>query len=223
MPKYSVKRTAQRHNRRVNRRRARAFRGRGLMHQPGVNQIHAYKRSFVSAIQTTAGVYGGGFIFSLATMPNSSEFTALYDLYRIRKCVVRIVFRSTTISAIETRDNNVAGMPILYYVKDKDDATTPASASEIMEYSAHKIFFYTPSKRSCSITVYPTWTQEVFRTGVTTGYGLGPRKTWLDAAYSNIEHYGLKMYLSLPQGAGTAVNGYFDIHTTVYLECKDAR
>ena len=202
-------------------RKPRAKRSRTI--DSKVNAIQAFKRTTVAELTTSSGQYGSAGSYSISVMPNVAELSALFDNYRIVKVVLRIVHRSTSLSSIETNNNNLVGFPIIYYVSDLDDATAPTTASEILEYNKHKMFMFTPDKRVLKITVRPRFSNEVFRTGVSTAYAIGAKNTWLDMAYTNIEHYGLKWFIDIPQGGGTTVNASFDVHSTYYVECKDAK
>ena len=187
-----------------------------------INSVHAFKRSITTEIGTVLGVYAAGFTFLMSAVPNSAEFTALYDFYRINKVVIRLVWRSSSLTQIETVSNSIVGMPICYHVTDTDDATSPASASEVMEHSKHRMYFFGSTKRVLTKTLYPRYAQEVFRTGVTSGYAEGKRGTWIDCAYPNVEHYAWKIFIDVPQ-SGTGNQAYFDVQTTYYLEFKDPR
>ena len=172
---------------------------------------------------TTNGVYLGANYFTLGDIPNTAEFTALFDQYRIKSVVVKFSHRSTALSLIETINNNQAGMPVMYHVIDLDDATTPTTFNELREYGYCKTFYFTPDKRVFSRKITPRALNAVYRDLVTTGYALAKKNTWYDCTQTNIRFYGQKWGMDVPQAGGTAVNASFDLETTYVVEFKRSR
>lgn len=190
--------------------------------QPSASE-HFFKRTYTQEVTTTSGVIGLGREWQLALLPNYTEITALFDQYRINCVVVRVIWRSSGLSQIETANNNVAGMPIMYDVIDLDDSTAAASAAEIQEYSKHHITPFGTNRRTRSLKVYPRTANTVYRTGATSAYGMARRKQWIDCSYADVPYYGWKSWIDVPQGGGTAQEASFDLHFTVYLQCRQSR
>ena len=187
---------------------------------------HYFKRTFVDSINTdSAGQAGIGKSFRLDMLPNYTEFTTLFDQYRINGIAIKVVWRSTGISMIETQaDPDRPGAPILYDVIDLDDATAPTTRNEVMSYSKHQMTMYSTARRSRSKFFKPRGLNTIYRTGVSNAYTLANPKAWIDMSYVDVEHYGYKGFVEVPNTGATSVPvNYFDIHYTVYLQCRQAR
>lgn len=198
---------------------ARMYRGTGIREILGSQKNHYFRRRTYFNITTATGAYAGGNSFSLSDVPASTEFTSLFDQYRINCVVFTIVNRANVRDQLPSPDQT--GMPILYYVVDNDDVTAPTRA-ELQEYSQTKTFYYTADKRACRIKLFPKVTNTVFRTGATSAYAVSMKKQWLDCAYPDIPHYGLKWFLEVPGTTGST-NCTFDVISTYYLQFRTAR
>lgn len=195
---------------------------------PGLQNValrtHSFKVTQVRApSQTTLGVLLQALNFRLSYLTNVAEYSALFDQYRINCVVVKIVWRSSTASVIESSVNNSVGMPIMYHCLDFDDSTTPVSVAELRERGNCRMTYFSPLKRTQTIKLYPRNLNTIFRTGVSNAYALGRRKAWLDMTNTDVDHYGVKLAVEMPQAGGTIVEGYFDIINTVYFQCKGQR
>lgn len=182
-----------------------------------------FKRSYTVSQTTTGGLAYGAASFLLSNLPGYTEFTALFDQYRLNCVVANFVWRSSGLSTIETANNNLVGMPIMYSVIDLDDATAPASISEIQEYGKHKTTYFSTSRRHKSFKIYPRNLNTIYRSGVTSAYTLGRRKAWLDITTTDTPHYGFKWAIDVPQGGGTVVESSFDIVYTIYVQFRQSR
>lgn len=188
---------------------------------------HKFKRTFVDEriVTDTAGNAAVGKLWKFNQVPNVTEFGNLFDQYRITKISIRMMWRSTGISAIETAatSNQETGAPIVYDVVDYDDGNAPTSRDDILQYGKHKITPFGTNKRTLKRTVYPRNLNIIFRTGVTNGYSLADYGTWVDMAQTDVEYYGWKAWIDSP-GSGTSQPAqFFDITYTVHFECKNSR
>lgn len=141
-------------------------------------------------IQTTAQVTPTVFAyqFKLSDLPNITEFTSLFDQYRIR--AVKLTFYPPSNTAWTS---NVTSMPIgeFYTVLDFDDAGAPTDVNYLNQYQTLKRTYF---NRPHSRYFYPRAAQSgMYSTGgVTTGYRSVPNKEWFDCGYPDILYYGLK-------------------------------
>ena len=94
-------------------------------------KVHHFRRTFKASniSSTTTGVLGG-YSFSLDQLPNYTEFTNLFDQYRINKIVVKFIpnHNSSDVSASTQVISNFNS------VIDPTDATAPATGAELYEY-----------------------------------------------------------------------------------------
>lgn len=161
--------------------------------------------------------YAGSISFQLADVPNASNFTQLFDQYRIT--AVKIEFILPFIPATYKDTTVVAqAAPTLFTASDIDDATAPASLNEILEKETVK----------CHGTLCPYGINKAVRwvkpavaaalyKGTFTGYG-SKQGQWIDANSSDVAHYGLKYWLEGIGGYSAGVNLY--VYTTYYMEFK---
>lgn len=208
-------RVVRRRPRVVRRRRLNAIRrpGRSLVINKMIGKkIHYFKRtayfSGFLAGSSTLDVFSS-IQFTLGQVPNVSEFTNLFDCYRINGVKVKLMPRANS-SEIGTNQ----GMIKLFSAIDYDDATVPTAITELMQYENLKT---TASNRDHSRYFKPKIAKTVFQTALASGYSQGTG--WLDCDNTSVPHYGLKLALQqLPAGAQS-----FDCQITYYLAFKQVR
>lgn len=149
--------------------------------------------------------------FSLSQILNSSDITNICDRYKLKKTKIRIYFNSNQ-NSIQSQNS----LPQITYMTDEDDASIPTSAL-VREKMGAKIKYFN-SRNYVEITLYPRPVAEVFNTGITSAYSPG-RSMWLDCAYPNIEHYGIKgviQNVNLNASPSFSVGFKFDVEHTIY-------
>lgn len=179
---------------------------------------HLFKQKVVDIITSTTNA--GGFSifsqsFSLAQLPNASEYTSLFDSYRIRK--IKVTFQSTQASS---KENEVAVASDLLFgaVIDVDDDSTTgwADFTEISQYND-----WNPQKitgRKVKKYFTPTVNNQIQAdadpTALKTMYS-----PLLDCADTSVTHLGLKCaLLALPSQEYRLYRT-----TTYYLEFQNKR
>lgn len=177
-----------------------------------VPRLACKRKTFVRDINITATALYGVFTFKLSDLPSGSEFTNLFQAYKING--VRLDFVPTANSA----DVGSATMhlPIMHYVYDFDDTAPPTSYTEVFQYDTVK-------SRRCdkpwSLFIKPKVLTEAFQQGVTQAYGYS-RNMWLSTAYPSVEHYGVKYYLESPV---IQSNTLIKVYATYYLSMKSVK
>lgn len=177
-------------------------------------KVYKFKRT-VDLGNITASAAGdvlGALKFTLADLPNYTEFTALYDQYKIYFVVLRFVPDQNMASA-----NNAAGTttPILYHVIDYDDATAPANKTDLFQYQNLKVRNFS---RFSKITLRPHVAVAAYQ-GAFTGYA-NFKSLWLDAANTAVEHYGVKYCISQPSANWVTS---WRLVATYYMAFKNVR
>lgn len=185
--------------------------------------LHYFRRRYVVAnitsstsalgVQTNAA---GALTFALSSLPNASEFTSLFDSYKIMKVKLDwIPFGDTVNLPMNTMGGSSSlmspGGPLITAI-DYDDANTPGTASDLLQYQASKV---TPVPRRLKMSLRPKHATEVF-SGIGSGYG--PRTGWLDCGYSSIPHYGVKYYLNAPSASSASFT--YQVWAEVTIACK---
>lgn len=173
-------------------------------------KVHTFKRTAYlsgaitgSTLLDTFGRTG----FSLANITNYTEFTALFDMYRINSVRVRFMPRANSAEAGTNQ-----GLVKLFTVLDYDDVSLPTSISQLLQYENVKI---SNTSRDHVRTMRPKIATAVYQNAVGSGYA--PRSGWIDCDYPTVEHYGMKWALQqLPAG-----NQSYDIAITYSLSFKN--
>jgi len=146
-------------------------------------------------------IYIGGVSSFTPTMPNVSEFTNLFEFYRIRK--VNLTIWSTSIDSTTTSANNA--LPVIHIVNDKNSSGTGAFAlSDIEQMQGMRTYQLgiKPIKWSC----VPYAKQDVLTNNlVTSSSASAVAAPWIDCAVNNIEFYGIKIYLNT-MGRNSAID-----------------
>lgn len=170
--------------------------------------LHHFNRSYDAGGITSGG--GGGLMFRISNIPNVTEFSVLFDHYRIWKAELRFVpFNNNAEVA------NTSILPEMKYYVDTDDYNAPSTLNEILERQDVKSVYLDKIR---TITLYPKCANEVFRTGVTTAYSTPIRNPWIDFAATDVEHYGFKWYVP-NLTAGDNIN----VYCKLFFACKGVR
>lgn len=183
-----------------------------------------------SVLSINSGVQEMSFssFFTLADLPNVSEFVNLFDLYKIN-CVVVTLKLTNDPSATSPPNTNTANYgnyyPTVWYSPDHDDITAQ-TVSQLKEYEKVKHRVLRPNQE-LSIKLRPTTLGQQYRTAVTTGYVANYRKEWLDMSQTDIPHYGLKLAIDC-EGITTAVVAasqlpQVKVNVKYYISCKNTR
>ena len=186
-------------------------------------KIHRFTRTFNTdtaiILNSGAAAAGYGFNFALDQLPNPSDFTQLYDQYRIKAIKWQLIPKQGTATVFPPTvlPGQVSIMPKIYSVIDYDDSAPPTSLDQMLQYENCK---YTRANKTHTRFFKPAVATEVFNTGITTAYGMR-QNAWLDCNSNQIEHYGLKVWVE----ASTALTPRwdFDIICKFYMEFKNVR
>lgn len=142
--------------------------------------------SLGTAISDTIGSqFGAGMAFRLANLESSSDFTSLYDQYKIKGVAIKIIPLSDSATA-----NSSGFLPTLYWRTDNDDSAAPANESEMRQAQDVKTMRLT-GPRSIYIP-YPKSAVDV--NGTVSSYGAVANR-WINCSETTVFHHGLKMWL----------------------------
>lgn len=126
-------------------------------------------------------------------MANYSEFSALFDQYKVHSYTFEIIPRFDNANILLSTANTVADfLPTIYWFFDTDDATVPSDSTEVMQRPHLRRALL---KKPISITVkYPCVAASMYNTAITTGYS-SKRSPWIDINSPAVPHYGLKLFI----------------------------
>jgi len=152
------------------------------------------------------------YTFSLDQLPSYTDFTALFDTYKINRVVIQFEPRNMTM----VTTSNGTDVPLLHVITDTDDSTIPASVQEMEQYSTYR---HVPATHPLTVSISPNVLVMAYKTAVTTAYS--PAKRWIDANDVTTPHYGLKLILE--QTAGPIYQFHYSVIVTYYITCKNVR
>lgn len=192
-------------------RRRRSTRGFTRGRRSYGTRTYSYKRvMYTTAFVTTStlAATSGAMDFSLSRLPNYTEFTALYDQYKINRVRVEFVPRAGL-----SELGNGAGTVNFFTYLDYDDSTAPTNFSELLQRPTLKRSKVTSRHVR---TLRPAVAKPIYKDGLTFGYGQG--RGWIDCVNPDVPHYGIKYYAE-QVGSAAALSAY-DLMVTYYVSFK---
>lgn len=199
-------------NKALSGARRRRARGRiGAKSQP----VHYFTRSqFASGVVTVvAGT--DAFIaspFQLSNLADVTDFTNLYDMYKILKVKYTLMPRgnSSDVGILAGAGASTRVCSVLDY----DDSLAPVSFNQLCQYSNIK---WTSATQNHSRTIVPKFLREV-----STGLGTTANEIatgWINCTNNNVYHRGIKLGIQAPS-SGSAV---YDLLVKYTLAFKGVR
>lgn len=192
----------------VRRRKFRRFRA------PRNNRIHNFTRCAELTNLTTSTVADlmGGMTFKLSNCPNSTEFTNLFDKFRICAIKLEIVpnFTGSDLNPIGTKFS----IPNISTVVDYNDVTTPGALTDLLQYNNYK---RTRGQSIHKRYFKPAVLASNYEGAVTSAY-TSVWKRWLDTADVDTLHYGIKYHFDQ---TSTAIA--YRCYAKFYIQCKDPK
>lgn len=155
--------------------------------------------------------------FALSSVSNVTEFSGLFDAYRLNKVFIRAIPLFNTWQAAPD-DESHPSLPQIVDIVDYDDATILATSSDYLEFGTHRIH---RGDKEWKRKFTPACAINVFQSATATGYKQA-FKQWINLANASIPHYGYKLQL-IPQ-EGT-INQHYTVQlwATLYFSCKQLR
>jgi len=175
--------------------------------------------------------YGLAFLFSLNGMtitsnnqsgynlPANGDFTALFDSWRIRKVVLKIVYNQNIAS------NTTPGtpLPVIQHCPDQDDSTPPTSGTELLQRPEMKVVEYGAGSENLIkyFTIYPQAKLATDPTGVV-ATTLAARSQFFDCNEPGVANYGFKMWFDTTRTAAADM-GDLLVYADIYYDFKGVR
>lgn len=213
-----VKKSRFRRGRKTTRGRRRAYRKRpmGKVLRAPVSKPHLFKRMGLRTLlysnngasllsnnndtgfaftQTGSDVVSGTFQvgfahqFRLSQMATYSEFTALFDKYKICKIVYNVTFMSN-----QAPVNGNSILPTLHICNDDDDATVPTSLLELQQRQRVKRRVMGTGSCNIKYSFRPKIASAVYNTALSTSYAV--KSGYLNTDNYDTPHYGIKGYIN---------------------------
>lgn len=149
----------------------------------------------------------------LSQLPNYTEFTNLFEQYRINGIKLDFIPKSTSFEA--NTSASVAIMPRLYTIIDKDGNAQTSSETAMQQYGNARLI-RDPSK-PFSIYIKKPCVQFGTANTITIVGGAPKASPWLDCDNFNVQHWGCAIGGIMPTGTGSVS---FSVVATYYMQFK---
>lgn len=147
--------------------------------------------------------------FSLSDLPNSAEFTGLFDMYKVTAVKVTFLPQQTQSISIGTINNPNASSRF-FSVIDYNDGTAPSSIDELRQY------------QTCQFTsVLKPHTRYIPKPKIldTNGFAISP---WMSTASPNANYFGLKVAVE-PMDSTSTLSMIYTVEVEMYLVFKQVK
>lgn len=191
-------------------------------------QVHTFKREYFAGTFSTnitatgtSNALAQSFAFRLSDLPNVTEYASLFDQYKFTGVRVKIMPKNDNIGGA-ANTTSVGGFGQIITVLDWDDAVSPLSKDELLQYGSCKV---SHPGRIHSRYFKPHMLNAVYRTGLTFAYNTMPCQ-WIDMSITDVPQYGLKLWIDGPTQTASpnvAVTVPYDVYMTYYFKCKSTR
>lgn len=188
--RYRAKRAVRSRKRRRTGMRMRT-RMRGLIG----SKVYKFKRfvylTNVNGSDTVPSQFGG-ISFKISDVPSHTEFTSLFDRYRIYGVAYRWVCRRDPSTNSATAAANQGQYPSIHWVHDFDEVGAPGALSVLQQYPRYKEFYFSGDRPTTKWTyIKPSTLRVGYETGVLSYYE--PEwKGLIDCGSENTPHFGMK-------------------------------
>jgi hypothetical protein len=169
-----------------------------------------YNYSGPITLSASTNLYGG-VSPALSGLPSYTDFTGLYDSYKI------VQIDAEFVPTIVVNDATCKNIPTLHVVIDFDNAATPGSENTLLQYeNCETVCFNKVYKRSWQ----PCIDLAAYNSGFTGTTSIPSTKNWLDCSSPSINHYGLKYgFVNI---GGTVTDFVAVLYLTYHIELKHA-
>lgn len=187
----------------------------------GWEKVNGYLTAVTNAAAATPAYYSFSFAFSLADLPDYTDFTNLYDAYKIKGVAIKLtpVYNSSTGNQIAAA-STISGL--LHLVNDYDDNDALA-ASEV----GVNILRQFPAFKTITMQSSRTIKRYIKPHCVISGFGgagnLEGRNRWIDCNSPYVQHFGIKGIVEVYQIAPYQNYLPMKIEFTYYCAFKNPR
>lgn len=178
--------------------------------------VHQFKRTWSENVSVTGVWIHGAIDISLDKLPNWGEFTNLFDEYKI--CAIKTKFIYSHNSS-DAKNLGTASLPIMYLVRDYDDATPLTNYNDYSQYENLKV-----RRMDKPIGIYskPKCSSALYTGALFTGYG-SMKSQWIDCSSAGVKHYAVKFGIDPIVSGTTDPIGKLVVFHTLYFKCRGVR
>jgi hypothetical protein len=162
--------------------------------------------------------------FLFSEIPAYSEFSNLFDQYRINKIRFQMI-PMMTVNNVQAVAGSGAGASmgnpgIIGSVLDYDDANLLGNLTDYEQYPSWK---FCRAVGTCGVdrTFVPGCLLPIVTAGGSLQAGPVKKKQWIDMGQPNASHFGIKIYMDA--SASSLAPQYWQIHATIWFSCRHPR
>lgn len=174
--------------------------------------------TLTTTITQTNAIQNYYVIFRLNQLAQVNTFASLYDQYMITKVVVRMMPVSQPSSVVGGVVSPSGG--VLATAIDTDGSAVLSTLAQYMEYQTFRVQPATSNRRMVRIIV-PQTRGSTVDTNSVVGTGAVKPRQWMDAGNTDVNHYGMHIYLD-PYNSATNAQVY-QLFVTYYVKFKNVR
>lgn len=188
----------------------------------GFNALGQYDLAFTFRLDGVQ-VYCGGSFVSTQALPGYTDFTNLFDCWRIKCVDVALGFTNNS-SGINVP---TTGLPILSVVEDHDDVAAVAAPDYNQFHNVRTVQIGQQGGSAKDgfyhMRIYPRPQMMMYKTAVTTGFGPSEKPVWIQTLSPDIPHNGLRIGWNT-YGLTTNVGiGNLVLNFKIHYEFKDQK
>lgn len=220
------KRSYSKRKRTIKRRPMNVSRPRRMMRSN--NPVARFKRTFYTTTLTPSTGATSGFwqysTITLSDLPNVTEYTALFDQYKINAVKVTFRPRYDNFAGNDTVDTTLPGttaqgMTRVHVINDPDSTLTPTGAYTSATLNS---FLEQGNVRTYDGTKpFSVYYRPKIVNSLTTGTN-NIRAPWINTSSPSVSHRGFHYFMQDVNLTGT-FNQAFDIFVTMYFMCKNSK
>lgn len=150
--------------------------------------------------------------YRLSDLPNHTEFTNLYDEYKICGIKHKFIFEKNSSEAGSSTTNI---LPTLITVNDYNTASPLADENTALQYHSCKM-----SRLDKVRSRYFKPTSDV--TAVSSAQTASVKRQWINTAFPDYPHHGMLAAVTT-SGTGTDTLGILKVYTTYYVACRGSK
>lgn len=166
---------------------------------PGTPHHFLRSMDFTLSLPKAAGDQGYALSFALDDLPSYTEFTTLFDKYRVDQLDVVFLWEHGTLTAQP---------PCLWIAADWDGVSATPTLSSVMQYPGVRMHAFSVTRPTFQ---YSIKRPAVLQTLAGGSNGAVVRSPWLATTAPSVEHYGLIGFVNQYNSTTTSGTVYFSI------------
>jgi len=182
------------------------------------NLVHHHVRTIdLGALAQAAADKGYGNSFALSSVSGSTEFTNLYDSYRMD--MVEVIWE---LDFLQTGATANQCYPTIIAWPDYDDATAPSTLAAATEIAQSERFQMSPLHVQFKRSIKPKVALELYDGAAPAAAGSSRAGVWVDCATPGIPHYGVKYWIK-NYNSTTVANCSINLSLRLFMSLRNPR